>query len=807
MADELDSVINSVLDLHLDEIIANHDEVPDEQAYDFTTTDFVNRHLPIPSDEQQAIVESARDFHLVIDSVAGSGKTTTIFHVLLDRIAAGVITKERPALILTYNSKLKAETRSRARLLDVDMNLIHIHTYHSFGFNYINRKFTTDIGFIDLKNRLNAGQSLESMFTKTPPHYSFIFMDEFQDLTSLLFVFIKHFIAWARNSVGDTAAWPRLICLGDQYQCIYRYQGADERFLADAHILLAAIPDSVTWRTDLKLRTSYRITRQMADFMNYVMLGETDELSPRALTAIKDGPKPMIRTYGSKHVIGNEVFKGGYDELDKVIKYLRKDCGIEPHEIFILAPSVRPRNTNHNPLYKASKLLTSKYGDLIYIPNNDDAELSDQIIDKKLVFSTFHQSKGLERRAVIVLGFDESYLKYYCSEPAPIVNGHARAHNTLYVAASRAKEQLILFKSASQAHLPYVNGAKLPQYADIDKWAALSPISTNVSSRGTPRMAYVTDLTRHQRSPVVQACRAEILRARIRTLDDMDQTPLNIKSKVLQFKKKHGHAKTWYEDVSDINGMVVTMYYEYRTTGTIGGCNNEIMSIVKDSLDDGKAGGLISAALRMQARKDGLDWKLDQFRQLNWIDMTELNRAFDRMHFVLTAITSACTPQSVQNLHFEHSCGAALPECTGFPPGIEGRIDVITGENDVRNMLWELKCVSELKDEHYIQLALYAYIMEANDELTFRRKAEIYEQYGGAKPVKPATRRYILYNVFTHEGYEIRPKTPDSYKKIVALLLCNKYHKRGPLTDEDFKSHHSGDFGFDLPLLCELCIE
>ena len=46
-------------------------------------------------------------------------------------------------------------------------------------------------------------------------------------------------------------------------------------------------------------------------------------------------------------------------------------------------------------------------------PISDDAKLDDKIINNKIVFTTYHQSKGRERKVVILYSFDESYFTYY----------------------------------------------------------------------------------------------------------------------------------------------------------------------------------------------------------------------------------------------------------------------------------------------------------------------------------------------------------------------------------------------------------
>lgn len=49
----------------------------------------------------------------------------------------------------------------------------------------------------------------------------------------------------------------------------------------------------------------------------------------------------------------------------------------------------------------------------VHVPISEDEALDEDIIRGKLVFSTFDQAKGLERKAVVVFNFDDSYFNYF----------------------------------------------------------------------------------------------------------------------------------------------------------------------------------------------------------------------------------------------------------------------------------------------------------------------------------------------------------------------------------------------------------
>ena len=92
------------------------------------------------SKEQLSIVEAIKnDKNVIVDAVAGSGKTTTISFIAQDNL-------KKKILILTYNTKLKIETRQKFEKLKLEN--CEIHTYHSFGQNHYEADCSTDRGLI-----------------------------------------------------------------------------------------------------------------------------------------------------------------------------------------------------------------------------------------------------------------------------------------------------------------------------------------------------------------------------------------------------------------------------------------------------------------------------------------------------------------------------------------------------------------------------------------------------------------------------------------------------------------------------------
>ena len=76
------------------------------------------------SDEQKKVLKYLKkDYNLIVDSVPGSGKTTTCLHIAKHFTDLNI-------LLLTYNSRLKDETREKRDLLK--LNNLEVHSYHAF---------------------------------------------------------------------------------------------------------------------------------------------------------------------------------------------------------------------------------------------------------------------------------------------------------------------------------------------------------------------------------------------------------------------------------------------------------------------------------------------------------------------------------------------------------------------------------------------------------------------------------------------------------------------------------------------------
>ena len=164
-----------------------------------------------PSDEQNHIYSLISAGHNVqVDSVAGSGKTTTCMIIAIKD--PGV-----QHLCITYNKKLKEETRLRIEV--AGLANLEAHNYHAFWYHY----YDTNINEVHMAKRLADPKLKPKPDRKI--NFARLFVDECQDMRPVFFKLIKQVL---QDNMHPN---PQLILFGDRYQTIYGFQGADNRFL------------------------------------------------------------------------------------------------------------------------------------------------------------------------------------------------------------------------------------------------------------------------------------------------------------------------------------------------------------------------------------------------------------------------------------------------------------------------------------------------------------------------------------------------------------------------------------------------
>lgn len=213
-----------------------------------TVRDHTGAFIPEPSKEQLAVAEVLLSGDNVkVDAVAGSGKTTTLLHIARQ-------VQDKTILLLTYNARLRHDCKDKKE--SCGLSNLEVHTYHSMGYKFYSSLCKNDAG---LKEVVRKDVKVKRSFA-----YDMVIIDEAQDMSGLYCEFLHKLL---HDNCNEEAL---LAIVGDNRQCIYEFMGADERHLTLAHKGVFATQRK--WQ-ELSLRTSYRVTGNMAAFINDVALG------------------------------------------------------------------------------------------------------------------------------------------------------------------------------------------------------------------------------------------------------------------------------------------------------------------------------------------------------------------------------------------------------------------------------------------------------------------------------------------------------------------------------------------------------
>ena len=146
-----------------------------------------------------------------------------------------------------------------------------------------------------------------------------------------------------------------------------------------------------------------------------------------------------------------------------------------------------------------------------------------------------------------MFNFDNSYFLFFNKNGNPNI-----CPNTLYVATTRAKEQLTLIHHECNDFLPFLNESPISFYCDMN---GLKKIKIKKQSRYSVDKINdlsVTDLIKHIPQEIMDKCYDMLS---ITTIREKTQ-PIEIQLKTQQ--------EDIYENVSEITGIAVPLFFEYN---------------------------------------------------------------------------------------------------------------------------------------------------------------------------------------------------------------------------------------------------
>jgi len=503
-----------------------------------------------------------------------------------------------------------------------------------------------------------------------------------------------------------------------------------------------------------------RATGNIAAFIN-------NNLLPCCVIDVVKSPGPKVRYYKGSGFNENKMRLVIYD-IGQYLLSLLSSGEYNASDIFILAPTVKDGQVNKpTPVTELANLLLQN-GYQYFRPAQEDAKIEPTMMEGKIVLSTFHQSKGLERKIVVVTCFSDDYFVYY--------NRHAVRSvcpNTLYVAATRAMERLIVVGEDTQ-------GGQLSFLRNLDKSAHLEIIeigklknNNNGKSKPVTKTVSVTNLIKFLPESITEKV-VKLLKYKV----------IRQATKGVSLNGQIETGKNQYEEVSELTGVALPAMFEARTTQNISTMQQyckiefakasinypnanytQFLKEVEFELDHFNITGFLRISTLYDAATTGFNNKASQIKKYDWISAESTEKIMQVLTGSLTGRTSFEVPIEVMMKWNENE--------NLFT--IKGRIDAVSDDN-----IWELKCVNQLDTSHFLQLAVYAWMTQCSysnsDFLVVSNNKDIFanNRFGNR-----------LLNMRTAEQVELTTSFYD-LNTVVTLLVEQYLREDSKDTDEKF---------------------
>jgi superfamily I DNA/RNA helicase len=335
--------------------------------------------------EQRKVVELPATGSYLVSGPPGSGKT----NLLLLRAAHVLGTVERPVRVLSFTRSLKEFMASGCG--EYKLNPEYVSTYESWARDILkNAGHPFPAGDFDAR-RKQTGVLLRQIAVDAPvKRYHTLFVDEAQD-----------YQADELHAISELADY--VFFVADSRQSIY--SGGSSLQIARALV-------SEEIRLDRHYRNGLRIC-ELADAVSY---GETGTYR------MMDGCNYDERRMPSQRQVKN------LPTFDDQLRFVEAELGTlrnaYPNEfIGVLAP-------RRNQVARVADALTqSPFSSILRLVKDDDSGFGSRT--KRIVVSTIHSAKGLEFRAVILLGLEDLVSPFLVRNV--LFTGITRAKTSLYI--------------------------------------------------------------------------------------------------------------------------------------------------------------------------------------------------------------------------------------------------------------------------------------------------------------------------------------------------------------------------------------
>jgi hypothetical protein len=344
--------------------------------------------------EQEKFAKRIPYGHYLVSGVPGSGKTV----MLLSR--AIFLAEKFPnwdILILTYNKSLMNKLKTQLYNLSsdltyngIDISNIEVKTFHKFALEIANINVPRNPSQEWWTNELPT----EAM-KYAKPTYDAILIDEYQDFYhSWIQLCLK---CCKKHTFEDRKPSENMFLAGDRLQSIYN-------------------PNEISWKSlglnvvgrSKLLKTTYRSGRSHIILALKFLIND-----PHFKREVEkfyegfDGINAVNKNNNSIEFIPENIYK-----LNELLLGILSQEEFKPQDIMILVPY------NKTGAYLYSKLHPSLKECSIF---------SRDVVDNKIVITTYHSSKGLESKICILWGINK------ISDKKLIYVGMTRASNKIYI--------------------------------------------------------------------------------------------------------------------------------------------------------------------------------------------------------------------------------------------------------------------------------------------------------------------------------------------------------------------------------------
>ena len=684
--------------------------------------------LPTPTQNQQEIINALNDgYNVSVNAVAGSGKTTTALLI-------ASANPEKNILLLTFNYRLAKESSKKVQKYNIKN--ITVSTYHAFSKNYYLPDFHTDQGIITALEKNT--QPMENI------NFDIIMLDEHQDCKKLLFTF-------SCKIMTDNKVQSLVCCFGDWRQNIYKFLMSDSRYLTMANKILN---NSKEW-VKRSLPVSYRLTPKVTKFLNKVILDND------VITSGNRANKDITPEYHIIDMFDEKQLKIWVSDFKDMVKHNKYQWG----DIFILCTSIPKKKCSNKapPIVLLENMLTED-GIPCLVTTNAEERLDDRLINGKLVFTTFHQSKGLERKIIVVVGMDSFFYKYRHNSKEPM----ASCPNAFYVALTRSQERLIMLHNNRSDYLPFINKEELNNYCKIKKYNEVIVSNKDRFKRGD-EVFDCTDFCTFVNESWLKDFNKDI------EIEEYSKSNSELVSEILIDPKKDS-----YINVSDIIGIAIVQLALLKSYNRLD-IYTDIIEYIKDNptltkkiKDNGPIPSYvdIEKILKLSNQylsyvRHGYKFKLKQIKEYNFVKQSYADILVER---IIEQIPSDATIETEVPITY-----VTKRPLLGYDHIINGRIDIV---DKINKTVWEIKCKNEITSSDILQLIVYA--------VAFSQQNDGY--------------KFKIFNVTTGEIREL--KYNKLHKKYLDDIILNKkYCYPDEINDMTFVETNFRTIDIERPIL------